>query len=180
MRVLAVSGSLRAASSNSLLLQAATQLAPPDCSVVVFPGLGDLPHFNPDIENLPHPAVTVWRTAVAKADALLFSTPEYAHSIPGALKNALDWLVGGTEIVGKPVAILNASPLSLYVGPALEQVLRAISADFRPEAAITVSLRGRLRPDFDAATDPAYSAPIRSGLESLATAIRARRHGPGP
>lgn len=179
MRILAVSGSLRAASSNSLLLQAAARLAPTGCSVEFFHSLGDLPHFNPDIEHDSHPAITLWRNAVANADALLFSTPEYAHSIPGSLKNALDWLVGGTEIVGKPVAILNASPLSLYVGPALEQVLRAISADFRPEAAIKVNLRGRLRPDFDPATDPAYAAPIRSGLENLAAAIRARRSGSG-
>lgn len=177
MRILAVSGSLRAASSNTLLLRAAARLAPPDCALELFEGIGALPHFNPDIEDVPHAAVAHWRAAVDRADGLLFSTPEYAHSIPGTLKNALDWLVGGIEIVGKPVAILQASPLSIYSGPALEEVLRAISADFRPEAAIAVNLRGRIPEGFDPATDPACAAPIRAGLGRLAAAIRARRAG---
>lgn len=175
MKIIAVSGSLRADSSNTLLLRAATRLAPPYCTLELFDGIGDLPHFNPDREEEPHTAVARWKSAVATADGLLFSTPEYAHGIPGSLKNALDWLVGSTEIVGKPVALLNASPLSTYAPAALAEVLRAISADVREHAAIEVNLRGQRPAGFDPAADPRFAGPIRAGLDQLAAAIRARR-----
>lgn len=175
MNVLAISGSLRTASGNTLLLRAAMRLAPAGCEVRLFEGIGALPHFNPDFEDAPHSAVAHWKRSVAVADGLLVSTPEYAHGIPGVLKNALDWLVGGTEIVGKPVLLLNASPLSLYAPAALTQVLRAISADVLADAAINVNLRGQRPPDLDPASEPTFSVPIRAGLERLAAAIHARR-----
>lgn len=175
MKILAVSGSLRADSSNTLLLRAAGRLAPPDCAVELFAGLGALPHFNPDIEDPAPAAVAHWKAAVAGADGLIFSTPEYAHGIPGSLKNALDWLVGGVEIVGKPVVLLNASPLSIHAPAALAQVLRAISADVLAGATITVNLRGRRPAGFAPEDDPAFAAPIRDGLAALVTAIRTRR-----
>lgn len=175
MKILAVSGSLRADSANTLLLRAALRLGPPDCTVELFDGIGDLPHFNPDREHEPHATVTRWKSAVASADGLLFSTPEYAHSIPGSLKNSLDWLVGGIEIVDKPVVLLNASPLSIHAPAALTQVLRAISAEVLVSATIVVSLRGQRPPDLDPARDPVFADPIRRGLDQLAAAIRARR-----
>src|SRR5690349_8500891 len=106
-RLLTVSGSLRAGSSNATLLTAATIVAPADVTIVSFDGLADLPAFNPDVEaSGPEPvAVTRWREALVSADAVLISSPEYAHGIPGALKNALDWVVGSGELVGKPVGL---------------------------------------------------------------------------
>lgn len=175
MKLLAVSGSLRADSANTRLLRAAARLTPPDCELLLFDGIGALPHFNPDHEHELHAAVALWKSAVAAADGLVFSTPEYAHSIPGSLKNALDWLVGGTEIVGKPVLLLNASPLSLHAPAALTQVLRAISAEVLPHATVTVTLRGQRPAGFDPATVPAFATPLRTGLAQLAAAIRARR-----
>ena len=105
LRILAISGSLRAVSSNTHLLRAAAQLAPAGVDVVLYDGLAGLPHFNPDVEEnvLPGPVADL-RAAVGAADGLLISSPEYAHGVPGALKNALDWIVSSGELVGKPTA----------------------------------------------------------------------------
>lgn len=109
-RVLLVSGSTRAASTNSALLRTAAAVTPDGIDATVFDGLTALPHFNPDDDHDPlPPAVIALRTAIAQADAILFCTPEYAGTLPGAMKNLLDWCVGGTEINDKPVAWVNAS-----------------------------------------------------------------------
>src|ERR1041385_679915 len=99
MRILAISGSLRASSSNTALLQAAAELVPEDVEVVLYEGLGDLPHFNPDLDGeTVAPAVSGWRSKLRDADGVVFSVPEYAHGVPGVLKNSLDWVVGSGEI----------------------------------------------------------------------------------
>src|SRR5258706_3771747 len=111
MRIIAISGSLRARSSNLALLRAATKIAP---EVQIYEGLASLPHFNPDDDEqgaTPPPAVAALRELLASADGILISTPEYAHGLPGSLKNALDWLVSDGALVDKPVAILSASPI---------------------------------------------------------------------
>ena len=95
MRFLAISGSLRLASSNTALLRAAALVAPEGVEIILYRGLGDLPHFNPDLEAAEPPSVTEFREQVRISDGLLISSPEYAHGVPGVLKNALDWLVGG-------------------------------------------------------------------------------------
>ena len=89
IKILALSGSLRAASINSMLLRAAAKLAPAGIEVSVFQGLGELPLFNPDLEAHPPPTVTPFFQAVAEADALLIASPEYAHGVSRTIKNAL-------------------------------------------------------------------------------------------
>jgi NAD(P)H-dependent FMN reductase len=107
-----VTGSLRAGSTNTALLHTAQAVAPEGVATQLYEGLGRLPLFNPDEDTVPlHPAVADLRAAIAGADALLFSTPEYAGALPGPFKNLLDWTVGGGESYGKPVAWLNASGL---------------------------------------------------------------------
>src|SRR5690606_40201435 len=94
MKILAISGSLRATSSNTHVLLALARLAPDDVEVSLCRSVADLPHFNPDVEgaaDLPA-AVLALRADLAAADALAISCPEYAHGIPGSFKNALDWL----------------------------------------------------------------------------------------
>ncbi|HEY1457795.1 MAG TPA: NAD(P)H-dependent oxidoreductase, partial [Solirubrobacteraceae bacterium] len=91
MRVLAISGSLRRDSHNQRLLRAAANLLPPEAELVEYTELKAIPAFDEDDENAPAPAVQEWREAIQAADALLFATPEYNSSIPGQLKNALDW-----------------------------------------------------------------------------------------
>lgn len=104
-RVLAVSGSTRSASTNTALCHTAPLCAPLGVEVSVFDDCAVLPHFNPDEDHEPLPApVAGLRKAIADADAVLFCTPEYAGTLPGSLKNLLDWTVGGTEFTGKPTA----------------------------------------------------------------------------
>ena len=109
-RVLIVSGSTRAASTNAAFCRTAALCAPSGVLVTVFDDPAVLPHFNPDHDHDPlPPAVVALRAAIATADAVLFCTPEYAGTLPGSMKNLLDWTVGGTELSGKPVAWVNVA-----------------------------------------------------------------------
>jgi len=145
-RLLTVSGSLRAGSSNAALLSAAARLAPAGVVVSAYADLAALPAFSPDLEEgaapLPAPVLD-WRAAIAGADAVLISSPEYAHGIPGSLKNALDWVVGGSEIVGKPVGVLSASAASRFAHPQLIEVLKTMSAAIVPEATVVIDIPRR-------------------------------------
>jgi chromate reductase len=110
--VLGVSGSLRRESHNRRLLRAAASLLPPEAELVPFEGLKIILPFDEDDEAAPAPAVRSWRQAVAEADALLFATPEYNSSIPGQLKNAVDWAsrpLATAVLRNKPVAVIGAS-----------------------------------------------------------------------
>jgi chromate reductase len=112
MRILGICGSLQRKSGNAMLLEVAAGAVPTDVTFRVFDGIRDLPHFDPDIEKdgeAPAP-VTRLRQAIAESDALLIASPEYGHSLPGSLKNAIDWLIGSGELEGKLVAITAAVP----------------------------------------------------------------------
>jgi chromate reductase, NAD(P)H dehydrogenase (quinone) len=112
MRVLGVSGSLRRASHNRKLLRAAAALLPPDVDFVEYDGLKPIPPFDEDDEGDLPAAVREWRAAIERADAMLFATPEYNSSIPGQLKNAIDWgsrPFKDTVLRNKPVAVVGAS-----------------------------------------------------------------------
>ena len=112
MRVLGVSGSLRRDSHNRRLLQAAAATLPPEAELVVYEGLKAIPPFDEDDEHSPARAVHDWRAAISDADALLFATPEYNSSIPGHLKNALDWAsrpFAEAALRNKPAAVIGAS-----------------------------------------------------------------------
>jgi len=132
MRILGICGSLQEKSANLSLLRAAVAAAPAGAFVELYDGLRDLPHFNPDLELLGAlPSVARLRLAVSGSDALLIATPEYGHSLPGALKNAIDWLIGTGELETKLVAITSAVP-ALERGrlglAALRATLFAVSA----------------------------------------------------
>jgi len=113
VKILAVSGSLRAASHNTQLLRAATEAAPAGVEVEVWEGIGDLPLYDQDLELGEAPApVRRLRRDWAAADAILFATPEYNGSVPGVLKNAVDWAsrpVGEAALRNKTVAVIGAS-----------------------------------------------------------------------
>jgi len=113
IEILALSGSLRAASSNSALLAALQANAPSGCRLTLHEGLGQLPIFNPDDEGERTPPQAAFLIeAVTRADGIVVSSPEYAHGVPGGLKNALDWLVSRDAAVGKPAMLVHASPRS--------------------------------------------------------------------
>jgi len=114
MRILAISGSLRAASHNTALLRAAAELAPDGVEVEMFEGLDRIPHYNEDHDtDNPHGEVQRLREQIAAADVLLIATPEYNGSMPGHLKGAVDWASRpfgpGSSLWGKPVAAIGAS-----------------------------------------------------------------------
>jgi chromate reductase, NAD(P)H dehydrogenase (quinone) len=112
MRVLGISGSLRQGSHNTELLRAAAKLLPPGTQLELYEGLAGIPPYGEDVEHEPPQAVTELKDAIAAADVVLFSTPEYNHSLPGQLKNALDWVsrpYADNPLIGKPVAVLGAS-----------------------------------------------------------------------
>jgi chromate reductase len=130
--ILAVCGSLQRSSSNLLLLERAVSLAPPGVEVRLFDGLRELPHFDPDLESDGElPVVSRWRRALADSDALLIACPEYGHSLPGALKNAIDWVIGTGELERKVVAITASANIAQRGARglgALRQTLLAVSA----------------------------------------------------
>ena len=111
MKVLGISGSLRQASINSALLRAAQQLAPPEIELAIFGGVGELPLFNPDLEAQLPASVLALHAAVAASDAIMLASPEYAHGVTGAVKNALDWLGLAAERFGSWPGVATAQPL---------------------------------------------------------------------
>jgi chromate reductase len=175
LRIVAVSGSLRAASKNRALLEAAQLIAPRGVEIALDWSLATLPHFNPDLDTLDGsslpPAAVAWRTAIARADGLLISSPEYAHGIPGVLKNALDWLVSSTDFPGTPVALLGASAMSVIAPVQLREILVTMNARFVSEASVTIPVPGAGADAAAIAADPELSAMLRGALEAFVRAI---------
>ncbi|MBV9880283.1 MAG: NAD(P)H-dependent oxidoreductase [Gemmatirosa sp.] len=174
MRIVAISGSLRAASSNTALVHAARLVAPEGVEVHVYEGLGTLPHFNPDLDgegSTPPPTVAELRAEIGRADGLLISSPEYAHGAPGVLKNALDWLVSSVEFPGKPIALVGASTRATYARASLAETLRTMSAQLvdAPEA---VPVPHRAATAADIAGDPALAATLRAAIQALVRGAR--------
>ena len=109
-KVLAISGSTRKESSNLQIVQAIARLSADNLDMDIFQELDSLPHFNPDLDGdqVP-PAVTAFRNRIREAAGVLICTPEYVFSLPGSLKNALEWMVSTTIFSGKPVALITAA-----------------------------------------------------------------------
>ncbi|MGH2902574.1 MAG: NADPH-dependent FMN reductase [Solirubrobacteraceae bacterium] len=134
-RILGISGSLRGGSYNRKLLAAARELAPPTAEIELWDGLKALQPFDADDEHAPGPTVLALRDAIRRADAVLIATPQYNASLPGQLKNALDWASRPYEtnvLRGKLVAVIGASPSPSGAARAQSEartVLGAIGAD---------------------------------------------------
>jgi chromate reductase, NAD(P)H dehydrogenase (quinone) len=178
MRILALSGSLRARSINSALLRAASKLAPYHVSIMLFGRLDDLPLFNPDHDVAPPATVERFRAQVAGADALMIASPEYAHGVTGTIKNALDWLVSFGPFAGKPVAILNASSRAHHADSALREILRTMSALIVERASITIPLLSANLDEEGMLNTPFVTASIRTSLSALVDAVILQRSSP--
>jgi chromate reductase, NAD(P)H dehydrogenase (quinone) len=137
-RILAVSGSLRARSTNTTLLLAAARLAPAGVQIDLYERFGELPLFNPDLDGKEPEPVRRFQAALAAADGILICSPEYAHGVSGAMKNALDWLVSDVNLVGKTVALINASSRATFAQEALLETLRTMSWNVVADASRTV------------------------------------------
>ena len=142
-RILCISGSVRQASTNTALLQAiAAHCA--DLARFTFARIGDLPIFNADLEGDRTPEIVEqFARSVAEADGLLFAVPEYAHGIPGGLKNALDWLVSRPEFPDKPTMMVHASTRSDHARASLGEVLRTMSGRLVSDDGLSLHLMGK-------------------------------------
>ena len=174
-RVLAISGSLRRASTNTAALEALARLAPEGVKVLVYGDLAKLPPFNPDedSEDKPKPEpVKTLRALVEASDALVIAAPEYAHGLPGVLKNALDWLVASETFAGKPTALINTSPRAFHAQASLREILSTMAACLIPEAFVSISLTGKLATADDILADTVCARRLTESLDALLAAIR--------
>lgn len=176
LNILAISGSLRAASTNSALIAALAQNAPSGCRVTVHHGLGRLPIFNQDDEGERTPAeASMLIDAVTRADGVIVSCPEYAHGVPGGLKNALDWLVSRDAAVAKPAMLVHASPRSLFARAALAEIMRTMSFRLYEEAPLEIALLGKKPPEVEKIlAEPANRLAMRSAISAFTDFIRSR------
>jgi NAD(P)H-dependent FMN reductase len=169
MRIVALSGSLREGSMNGAVLRAAAAVAPPGLEVVLYEGTGGLPHFNPDLDGegaVAPPAVAALRGLLDGAQGVLISSPEYAHGIPGTLKNALDWLVSTDVLGGKPIVLVNASASGgEHAQAALAETLRTMGAKVLVAASLLTPFLKRKR--VGPTVDPEVAAALRPCLEAL-------------
>jgi chromate reductase len=180
MKLLAISGSLRGASYNTLVLEAARELTDGDVEFELYDGLKDVPPYDEDDDVQPAPAaVAQLRDAIAEADAVLFATPEYNSSVPGQLKNALDWAsrpLATNPIRNKPVAVVGASKGAfgaVWAQAELRKILSAMGARVvEGEVAF-----GHAHEKFDEQgrlNDEQLSEQLRELVDSLVTAAQER------
>jgi chromate reductase, NAD(P)H dehydrogenase (quinone) len=173
--VLAISGSLRIASLNSMLLRAVARLTPPGISVELYRELGTVPLFNPDLELLDPPPAAALRRRIIASDALLIASPEYAHGVTGVLKNALDWMVGNESFVGKPVGLLNASARATIAQAALRETLVTMSAQVIADACVTIPILGSGLDEDGIVTHPQIAPLLIGALKALEREVRSQR-----
>jgi chromate reductase len=153
---------------------AAVAVAPAGVEIVLYTGLGNLPHFSPDGDGDEPPAfVKALRCEIGLSDGPLIAAPEYAHGLPGVFKNALDWLVNCVEFPGKPVALINTSQCAIHAQGHLREILATMLARLIDSASITLPLMGR---NLDAAgilADAELSAQLQGALVAFVAEIRA-------
>jgi NAD(P)H-dependent FMN reductase len=177
LRVLLVSGSTRSGSSNTAALATARAMAPAGVMAVLYGGLAGLPAFSPDLDGNRAPeAAAEFLRQIAIADAVLFCSPEYAGTLPGSLKNLLDWTVGGGQLYGKPVAWINVAAPRRGKGAedALASVLGYVGADIVVTACRRLPVdRASIGPE-GTVTDPQFTATIAHVWDAILGHLNAR------
>jgi NAD(P)H-dependent FMN reductase len=168
--LLLLTGSTREGSTNTAVLRTAAEVAPAGTTSRLWPGLAELPHFDPDLDRDPLPPVVAdLRAAIAEADAVLVCTPEYAGALPGSFKNLLDWTVGGSETSGRAFAWINASGRPGGAAGAhaeLGTVLRYTDAAVAEEACTVIPVpRDAIRDGVVAV--PALRSAVRDAVATL-------------
>jgi chromate reductase len=173
-RLLLVTGSTRRASTNTAALRAAAELLAPDA--VLHDGLAELPAFDPDRDRdpLPEPVARL-RHAIASADGVVFCAPEYAGTLPGSLKNLLDWTVGGGELYGKPATWINVAAPGRGSGAdaTLRTVLGYVGAELLPSSGVRVNVP-RDAVDDGTLVNEAVRGELRAALATIVAEIEAR------
>jgi chromate reductase len=177
MRILGIAGSLRRGSHNRRLLRAAGDALPPGAVLVEWDGLGDLPAFDEDLELDPPPAVQEFLDAIDEADALLIATPEYNASLPGALKNALDWAsrpFPDNVLRDKPSAVIGASTGlfgAVWAQAEVRKVLKTGGAHVL-EDELPVGMADSAFTEDGALADPELAARLADVVSDLAREVR--------
>ena len=181
MKVLAISGSLRSGSYNTTLLRAAAEVAPEDVELVLYDGLKAIPPYDEeDDTDIPPAAVAAFREAIAGADAVLIATPEYNGSIPGALKNALDWASRpfATNVLrNKPASVVGASTGgfgAVWAQADLRRVLKTIGARVIGEEVPVPAVHTRTD-EAGRLADAETEERLREVLDGLVDAVEARQ-----
>jgi NAD(P)H-dependent FMN reductase len=170
IKILAISGSLRANSSNNSVLTLAAALAPSNVTFINYDGLGALPQF--DDSKDPPGAVIMWRQLLKEADGVLICSPEYAFGVPGALKNALDWTVSSGELVYKPLALITAATGGNYAHAALMLTLKqALSCNMPDGNDLLLSYIRSKMDQKGSITDPETIGKIKDVVNSLVATI---------
>lgn len=153
---------------NGEVLKALLELSDDETELAQYDALGTLPHFNPDHEASPPASVMEWRSQLQSAQAVIICSPEYAHGVPGSLKNALDWVVGSGEFMHKPVMLINASPSSHFAIQQLQETLSVMMAEVQT---ITLSMLGKKRDELSMRLDETVSSELRSVLEKMKQSV---------
>jgi chromate reductase len=171
-KILAISGSLRAGSSNHAVLRFFGEMAPVGLKYNIYDGLAQLPHFDPGLDNDDPPAtVTALRKNLAEADGIIICTPEYAFGVPGSLKNALDWTVSGGSLSDKPLALITASTGGQHAHAALLLILGALNTNVLKEATLLIPfIRSKMDGD-GKITDLATVESLKEVFEALINVI---------
>jgi NAD(P)H-dependent FMN reductase len=178
VRILGLGGSLRARSTSAALLRVASRLAPPAAVLHVTEQVGRVPLFDIDVEmaGVP-PEVAVLRDELERAEAVLVCSPEYAHGVPGAFKNALDWLVG-VGLGRRPVGIVNPSASSVHAFASLQEILATMDGELVPDAVVAIPPGLRAKDDEGLLADDVVTGILRGCLAALAGAVSAGREPP--
>jgi len=177
IQLLGISGSLRAESTNTRLLRAAKNFAPPGVDFHLTAKVAGLPLFNPDTDPAESDVVGQWIREVRAADGVIVSTPEYARGYPGALKNALDWLVNTDAWIHKPFMLLNASARSTVAQRTLTTVLETMSGIHIEAASVTLPLLGTKMTVSQIVGNNEFAADIGRALQTFAVAVQAQAAG---
>ena len=158
-KVMAMVGSLSARSSNLSVVEYIARLAGDRFEIKIYDGIRDLPQFNPDLEGESVPAEVIsLRQAIAVADMVLISTPEYVFGVPGSLKNALDWTVSSADLRGKSVALIVASLSGEKAFESLLKTLETLEADICDGCALLIShIKAKIGPAGEIAHEPTRS-----------------------
>ncbi|MDR7926060.1 NADPH-dependent FMN reductase [Acidithiobacillus thiooxidans] len=174
IKILAISGSAREASTNTALLRVMNSLAPAGVELLIFHRLNALPVFSPDSEGEATPAeVRELMEKVSAVDGIIVSSPEYVRAIPGGLKNAIDWMVSRFEVIDKPIALVHASHRGDDMLASLRLVLSTVSDNFLADLFLRFPLIGKSKEEIDAfLRKPEHESKISTFLGNFVTAVR--------
>ena len=137
-KIIAISGSTRKGSTNEMILKYVAEQYRDECDVLIYNEIDTLPHFNPDLDVIPE-AVQKLHHLIALSDGVILCTPEYIFSLPGAMKNLIDWMVGVTVFSGKPTAYIVASALGEKTFESLSLIIKTLEAKVGVGSALLIS-----------------------------------------